>query len=111
MDRSCWQRVGGWSYDDGHRESFCAGTLPVIYGSQAYSGAINIVTRRPEAGARLGELRGGFGSGGASLGEASYRFASAAEVSGLVAASLERGDRQPRRRRARDCCRSSTCWA
>ncbi len=69
------------------------GPASVIYGSQAYTGAVNIVLPNVGAGDREGLMYAGFGSGGQYEGGANIRYGTQKGLGVLVAANATRGQR------------------
>lgn len=65
----------------------------MLYGSQAYTGAVNLVLRKVNAGERAGEMHSGLGLGGAREGGFHVRVGSEGGLGLLVAANATRGQR------------------
>ncbi len=71
------------------------GPASVLYGSQAYTGAVNLVLRKVDVGDRVGEFYSGVGVGGAHEGGAQVRLGFDNGLGLLVAANATRGQRHP----------------
>jgi hypothetical protein len=69
------------------------GPASVLYGSQAYTGAVNLVLRKVDVGDRVGEFYSGVGVGGAHEGGAQARLGFDNGLGLLVAANATRGQR------------------
>jgi outer membrane receptor protein involved in Fe transport len=69
------------------------GPASVLYGSQAYTGAVNLVLRKVDTGERAGELYSGLGLGGAHEGGLQARVGAEHGLGLLVATNATRGQR------------------
>jgi outer membrane receptor protein involved in Fe transport len=69
------------------------GPASVLYGSQAYTGAVNLVLRKVDAGERAGEFYSGVGRDGANEGGIHARIGTDNGFGVLVAANGARGPR------------------
>lgn len=78
---------------DTRRIEVLRGPASVIYGSQAYTSAVNIVLKRPISGERSGEVYSGIGTDGAYEGGANLRVGASNGLGLVVAANGSRGQR------------------
>jgi len=78
---------------DTRRIEVLRGPASVIYGSQAYTSAVNIVLKRPVAGEQSGEVYSGIGTDGAYEGGANVRVGAKNGLGLVVAANASRGRR------------------
>jgi outer membrane cobalamin receptor len=94
-----WHAVSGESnidrvaLTDAKRIEVLRGPASVVYGSQAYTSALNIVLKRPEVGDRAGEIYSGVGTNGAYEGGLNFRYGADNGVGLVVAANGSRGQR------------------